>query len=201
MHTLTLRAIGSEDLPIPGTDPWYADPCDPALSVMTDFRERTSITVSENATIDAALEHMRHTGVRCAFAIEDDRRVMVGLITAYDIMSEKPIRHVRAVAGRWRDVRVRDIMQSIVDWRVADIREIERLTVADVVQVFNDPSTTHVPVVELTDGGERRLRGLLSAAKVKRLLLSRAQAQLDGIMADRPSSFPRSQGADHVERR
>jgi hypothetical protein len=58
MHTLTLGAIVSEDLPIPGTDPWYADPCDPALSVMTDFRERTSITVSENATIDAALEHM-----------------------------------------------------------------------------------------------------------------------------------------------
>jgi len=129
MHTLTLRAIVSEDLPIPGTDPWYADPCDPALAVMTDFRERTSITVSENATIDAALEHMRHTGVRCAFAIEDDRRVVVGLITAYDIMSEKPIRHVRAVAGRWHDVQVRDIMQNIVDWRVADIREIERRSV------------------------------------------------------------------------
>jgi CBS domain-containing protein len=144
---------------------------------------------------------MRHTGVRCAFAIEDDRRVVVGLITAYDIMSEKPIRHVRAVAGRWRDVQVRDIMQNIVDWRIADIREIERLTVADVVQVFNDPSTTHVPVVELTDGGERRLRGLLSAAKVKRLLLSRAQVQIDSIMADRPSSFLRSQGADYVLRR
>ena len=92
-------------------------------------------------------------------------------------------------------------MQNIVDWRVADIREIERLTVADLVQVFNDPSTTHVPVVELTDGGERRLLGLLSAAKVKRLLLSRAQVQIDGIMADRPSSVPRSQGAGYVVRR
>ena len=192
MYTLTLGAILSGDLPIPGRDPWYADPSDPALSVMTDFRERTSITVSENAAIEEALEHMKHTGVRCAFAVEDDRRVVVGLITAYDIMSEKPIRHVRAVAGRWRDVLVRDIMQNIQDWRVADIREIERLTVADLVQVFGDPSTTHVPVVEVTDRGERKLRGLLSAARVKRLLSNQAHLSPDAIMAGKLIRYLRS---------
>jgi hypothetical protein len=30
---------------------------------------------------------------------------------------------------------------------------------------------THVPVMEASQAGEQRLRGLLSAAKVKRLLL------------------------------
>jgi CBS domain-containing protein len=192
MYTLILGAILSEDLPVPGTDPWYVDPSDPALSVMTDFRKRTSITVSENSAIEAALEHMKHTGVRCAFAVEDDRRVVVGLITAYDIMSERPIRHVRAVAARWRDVLVRDIMQNIQDWRVADIREIERLTVADLVQVFGDASTTHVPVVEVTDRGERRLRGVLSAEKVKRLLSSRAHLNPDAIIAGKLMRYLRS---------
>jgi len=39
---------------------------------------------------------MRHTGVRCAFAIDETLRVVVGMITAYDIMGEKPMRRMRA---------------------------------------------------------------------------------------------------------
>lgn len=176
MRPLTLASIASEALPIPGTDPWHADARDPALSVMTDFRDRASVVISESATVDAALEHMKHTGVRCAFAIEDDRRLVVGLITAYDIMSEKPVQHARAMAIQRRDVLVRDIMQDIVDWRVADIRDIERRTVAEVLQVFEDASRSHVPVVEITDQGEPRLRGLLSAAKVRRLVTKCARS-------------------------
>ena len=56
MHSIVLARLGKTRLPIPGADPWYAEPTDPALGVMTDFRERPSVTVSENATIDAALE-------------------------------------------------------------------------------------------------------------------------------------------------
>jgi hypothetical protein len=57
-------------LQIPGADPWHASPLDPALSVMTDFRERPSVTVSELSSIDAALEHMKRAGVRSASATD-----------------------------------------------------------------------------------------------------------------------------------
>ena len=98
---LPLTVVTNERLPIPGLDPWYANPRDPALSVMTDFRERASITISETATIDEALEHMRHTGVRCAFAIAAPMRVVVGLITAYDIVGEKPMQYMLCHSIRW----------------------------------------------------------------------------------------------------
>ena len=78
MVALCLKTVDGPSLPIPGTDPWFAEPSDPALIVMTDFRERASITVSQDLTIDAALEHMRHTGVRCAFALDDSRGAMIG---------------------------------------------------------------------------------------------------------------------------
>jgi CBS-domain-containing membrane protein len=170
MHALTLSTIKESSLQIPGADPWYASPHDPALSVMTDFRDRASVTVFETAPIDASLEHMKHTGVRCAFAIDDERRLVVGLITAYDIMGEKPLRHMQAVPGTRRDVMVRDIMQKIADWRVVDLKQLEHATVADVSQLFDRVRLTHVPVMETGPNGERRLRGLLSGAKVKRLL-------------------------------
>ena len=170
MPTLSLHGVVRGDLPIPGSDPWYASPSDPALTVMTDFRERSSITVSENAPIDLALDHMKHNGVRCAFAIDDLRRVVVGLVTAYDIMSEKPMRHMKSAKTPRRDIRVSDIMQPIAEWRVLDVKDLEPATVASVSRLFDQTGLTHIPVMERTASGESQLRGLLSAAKVKRLL-------------------------------
>jgi CBS-domain-containing membrane protein len=136
MSVLPLTIVTSTQLQIPGLAPWYADPHDPALSVMTDFRERPSVTVVDIASIDDALEHMRHTGVRCAFAIDAQNRVVLGLITAYDISGEKPMQHMLFRAIRRSEVLVRDIMQKISSCRVADIREIERATVGDLSNMF-----------------------------------------------------------------
>lgn len=170
MSILTLRTITGNDLPIPGADPWRAAPDDPALSVMTDFRERASVTVAETATIDEAIEHMKHTGVRCAFAIDEARQVVVGLITSYDIMGEKPLRHMHATGSPRHAVRVRTIMQVIGEWRVLDIKDIEQATVADVSRLFDLTRLTHIPVMESGERGEPRLRGLLSGSKLRRLL-------------------------------
>lgn len=170
MSNLALHTTTSRNLPIPGADPWHAAPNDPALSVMTDFRERASVTVAETATIDAAIEHMKHNGVRCAFAIDEARRVVVGLITAYDIMGEKPMRHMQDTGSPRHRVQVREIMQGVAEWRVADIKDIEQATVAAVSRLFDETRLTHIPVMETGERGEQRLRGLLSGARVRRLL-------------------------------
>ena len=170
MSILSLTLVTNTNVQIPGFEPWYANPQDPALTVMTDFRERASITVADTATIDEALEHMRHTGVRCAFAIDERKRVVVGLISAYDITGEKPIQCAQFRAIQRREVLVRDIMQEISDCRVVDIKQIEIATVEAVSEMFARYRLTHVPVMETNETGEQRLRGLLSAAKVRRLL-------------------------------
>jgi CBS-domain-containing membrane protein len=170
MSILSLTSVTSPSLQIPGFEPWYADPLDPALTVMTDFRERASVTVPDTAEIDEALEHMRHTGVRCAFAIDERQWVVVGMITAYDIMGEKPIQYVQSRAIQRREVLVRDIMREISHCRVVDIKQIEIATVVGVSNMFAESRLTHVPVMETSESGGQRLRGLLSAAKVRRLL-------------------------------
>jgi CBS domain-containing protein len=169
MPNLTLNVLSESDLPIPGADPWFARPEDAAIAVMIDFRERASVTIAESTLIDAALEHMKHAGVRCAFATSDARRV-VGLITAYDILSEKPMRHIQSVAGQRKDVQVRDIMVRVTDWRTADVTDLERITVGSLYKLFDDTQLTHIPVMESNAGQPPRLRGLLSASKVRRLL-------------------------------
>ena len=167
---LTLSRIAASQLPIPGTDAWFAKSGDPALSVMTDFRERASVTVPVTAQIDVALEHMKHTGVRCAFAIDEPQRQVAGLITAYDIMGEKPMRHMQATSTARSHIRVKDLMTGLPDWQVVDVRQVERHTVAAVAKLFDESLLTHIVVTETDEQGVQRLRGILSASKVRRLL-------------------------------
>jgi len=169
---LKLNSIQSDSLPIPGFEPWYVRATNPALSVMIDFRTRSSVTVSETSTLDEALEHMKHTGVRCAFVIDDKRKAVVGMLTAYVILGEKPQQHMHFTRLSHDELQVKDIMQKISDWQVVDIRDIEQSTVGDVLEVFNETGVTHLPVMETTETNVSRLRGLLSFAKVKRLLVN-----------------------------
>ncbi len=170
MPTLTLRNVTNQRLPIPGADPWRAAPGDPALTVMTDFRERASVTVKESERIDAALEHMKHAGVRSAFAVDERTRTVVGLITAYDIMGDKPMRYVEHHRSRRDAVLVRDIMTPAAELQCADVHDVEQSTVASVARTFEQTGLTHVPVIEMDEHGAQRLRGLLSAARVRKLL-------------------------------
>lgn len=170
MPALTLRTISNKSLPVPGADPWYAAPDDPALTAMTDFRERSSVKVRDRDPIDTALEHMKHAGVRSAFVVEVQPRAVVGLITAYDIMGDKPTRYVQDHRTRRSEVMARDIMTPVPELKCVDIRDVEQATIASVAQMFDETGLTHVPVLEQDEHGTQRLRGLLSAARVRKLL-------------------------------
>lgn len=168
---LKLKPVQCGSLPIPGDEPWYVYEADQALLVMIDFRSRHPVTVPASAPIDEALEHLKHTGVRCAFVVDMQKKSVVGMITAYDISGEKPQQHMHFSGVSRSEVQVKDIMQKISDWQIADIKDIEQSTVGDVLKVFKETGATHLPVMETTENGEQRLRGLFSFAKLKRLLV------------------------------
>ena len=168
---LKLSSIQHENLPIPGTEPWYVLASDPAVSVMIDYRTRSSVTLSENESLDEALQHMKHAGVRCAFVVDKKIKAVVGMLTAYDISGEKPQQYKDIAGVALEDIVVKDIMQKISDWQVVYIKDIEHSTVGDLFNVFKEAGITHLPVLETTENNEPRLRGLLSYAKIKRLLV------------------------------
>jgi len=67
-------------------------------------------------------------------------------------------------------VLVKDLMLRLQDWSVAHVKQVERHTVDAVAHPFDETLLTHIVVVETDDHGVERLRGILSAAKVRRLL-------------------------------
>jgi len=144
----------------------------PGTAVMTDLDKSPMVTVEADTQIDDALRLMKNAGVRSAIVV-DERGGLLGLVTAYDILGEKPVRLIQ-LAGRGSpargraDIAVAAVMEPASRWQVVDVSELQRCTVADVVETFRHLGRTHVPVVERTEGGDDRLRGLLSTAEVAR---------------------------------
>jgi CBS domain-containing protein len=159
----------SGELAPPQTGAWQVKLGDPARTVMTDFNEHNIVSVRAEQQIDEALEHMRHAGVRSAFVLDTSRTRVLGLVTAYDIMGEKPLRFAQDMGTAREQVIVGDIMERAADWKVLKLADIERATVAAVLDAFKQSRRTHLPVIADEPGGPARVRGVFSSAKVLRL--------------------------------
>jgi CBS domain-containing protein len=158
----------------PSNAPWQVELKDPATSVMTDFAVRSMFKVTPDETIDEALQKMKVAGLRIAFVKEKGSEKLLGSITSYDIMGEKPMRYLQSVSFPDRgithkDIRVRDIMEHTEDWVVADMHDVEKATVQNILESLQKHGKTHLPVIEVKGGKEARLRGLFSSAKILRL--------------------------------
>ncbi len=159
----------------PGNDPWQVELRDPAVSVMTDFRVRAMFKVEPDETIESTLQKMKVAGLRIAFVKEKGSEKLLGSITSYDIMGEKPMRYLQSVGFSehsgitYKDVRVSDIMELTKDWVVAELHDVEKANVQHILEALQKTGRTHLPVLDLQSGKEPRLRGLFSSAKILRL--------------------------------
>ena len=171
MTKLEPKSPGGELAP-PHGGAWQVKLSDPARAVMTDFNEHSIVSVRADQQIDAALDHMRHAGVRSAFVLDAERTRVLGLITAYDIMGEKPLRFAQDMGTAREQVVVGDIMEATADWKVLPLADVDRADVKSVLDAFKHSRRTHIPVVEPAEGGPARVRGVLSSARVLRLTAS-----------------------------
>lgn len=158
----------------PDNEPWQVELKDPAVSVMTDFRVRAVFKLDPDETIDHALNKMKVAGLRMAFVKEKNSGKLLGAISSYDIMGEKPMRYLQSVGFSDRsithkDILVRDIMEHTKDWEVVDMREVEKANVQNILEALQKSGRTHMPVIETLAGKEAHLRGLFSSAQILRL--------------------------------
>lgn len=169
--TLHLEELGkSSGVTGPVNESWQVKLTDPATFVMTDFRERAFFKVAPDEQIDETLKKMKHAGLRAAFVMDKQSDELLGMITAYDIMGEKPLRYLQnAGFTEHKDIMVSDIMESLREMVALEVHELEKATVQSVLDVLQKCGRTHLPVVERKAGEELHLRGLISATKVLRL--------------------------------
>ncbi len=141
----------------------------PASAVMTDFKVVTAYTIFPLETIEAARAKMIHRGVRMLLVV-DDLNGILGLITASDLTSEKPMQVVQTQGIRHADVMVKDIMTPRERLEVLCMEDVRKARVGDIVHTLKTQGRQHALVVDRGEDRGQVLRGMFSASQISRQL-------------------------------
>ncbi len=154
--------------PVAGPKPIKLD--SPAIEAMTDLRQVAAATIRPDATVPQANRTMIARGVRLLL-VTAVTGAIEGVITAHDIIGEKPVNLLSQRGGRHTELTVADLMvpRSAID--VLDIAAVLRSEVGHIIATLKDAGRQHALVVDqdrLT--GEEIVRGIFSATQIGRQL-------------------------------
>jgi len=142
---------------------------DPSIEVMTDFQMVIPIAVGPMATIDDANEKMIACGVRLLF-VQDDTNKFIGLITAADILGERPVNYLREHGGTRHTIAVQDIMTPTANLEALDIKSVLTASVGEIVEIIQRRGRQHMLVYERLPNGSPTVRGIFSSTHIERRL-------------------------------
>lgn len=142
----------------------------PALEVMTDFRQVAAATIDPDAPLDAANRFMIRRGVRLLLVTNDWREIL-GLITATDILGERPVKFAIDRGVKRQDILVRDIMTPRERLEVLWYADLATAEVGHIVATLKTAGRQHALVAESAEGGTGELvRGVFSLSQIARQL-------------------------------
>jgi CBS domain containing-hemolysin-like protein len=139
---------------------------DPAFAVMTDLRNVPAATTAPGEPIARAHAQMVQRGVRLLFVLDADG-ALDGVITATDLLGEKPMRFMQSRGVAHTEITVADIMTPASMLEALALQDVAQMRVGHIVATHKAVRRQHIMVAE--EGG-RRVRGLFSIAQVARQL-------------------------------
>lgn len=137
----------------------------PALEVMTDLERTTPATIRPQAPLAGANQFMITRGVRLLLVVGDEERVL-GVITASDILGERPMLAATERGLRRDELAVADIMVPAERVEVVALADVARARVGHVLETLRRAGRQHALVVD----PERRVCGIFSLSQVARQL-------------------------------
>lgn len=142
---------------------------DPAVNVMTDLKSVSVVNVRAKSSVDKANAKMIRYGVRSLLVLDDADKV-VGLLTAVDVLGEKPVNFLQSMGGTHADILVRDIMTPQRELEVLKLEDVYAAKVGNIVSSLEKSGRQHAMVVEENPDGTQEIRGLFSATQIQRQL-------------------------------
>jgi CBS domain containing-hemolysin-like protein len=145
----------------------------PAREVMTDLSQVAAVTTTPGASIDEAQKLMIARGVRALFVV-DETRAVLGIVTADDILGEKPVQIAQDRGARHADVLVRDVMTPADLLEAMEFGDVLQARVGDVVETLKRSGRHHALVIEPgaadATSTTHTVRGIFSLTQIARQL-------------------------------
>lgn len=120
----------------------------PAMEVMTDLKLVPAATIEPGVMVDTANQAMIRRGVRLLLVVDHDLRIL-GLITARDILGEKPLQFIRDRGVRHDEILVRDIMTPQERLEVLSMDQVLAAKVGHVVATLKKSGRQHALAVDI----------------------------------------------------
>jgi len=163
---------------------------DPAIDVMTDLSKVSVVSVRAKTSMDKANAKMIRYGVRMLLVLDDSEQV-AGLLTASDVLGEKPMRFLQNMGGTHADIMVRDIMSTVREIEALKIEDIRNSKVGNIVASLKKAHRQHALVVSDAADGRQTVCGLFSITQIARQLGAQVQsfelastfAEIDAVIA------------------
>ena len=162
-----------------------------AIEAMTDFARISAATIGTDASLEQTNATMIARGVRLLLVTTANGEV-AGLVSARDLMGEKPIQVAQAKGLRVPELRVADLMCPVADIDKVDLEAVLRAKVNDIVETLRSLGRQHLLVQDADPAtGGPRVRGIFSATQIGRQLgapvqgfdLARTFAEIEAALA------------------
>jgi CBS domain-containing protein len=145
----------------------------PATDVMTDLCKVKAVTTAAAASVDEAHQAMITRGVRALFVVGDSG-VVLGIVTANDILGERPIQIAQDRGVRHVDVLVSEVMTPADLMEAMELPDVLRVRVGDIVETLKRSGRQHALVIESASAdatsATRTVRGIFSLTQIARQL-------------------------------
>jgi len=164
---------------------------DSALKVMTDLQKVSVVTVRAKTPMEKAHDKMKRYGVRTLIVLDEADKVL-GILTASDILGEKPMRFLQQMGGTHVDIIVRDIMTPQRELEVLNLQDVSAAKVGHVLATLKAAGRQHAMVVEENADATQAIRGIFSATQIARQLgvqieiteIARTFAEIEAALVD-----------------
>jgi CBS domain-containing protein len=144
----------------------------PAIDVMTDLTRAAAVCTRGDVTVHEAQQAMIAHGVRALFVSAADGMVQ-GIVTATDVLGEKPLLRAQQRGARHDEVLVREVMTPAELIETMDLEDVLRARVGDIVASLRRTGRQHALVIDAASDAAshlRTIRGIFSVTQIARQL-------------------------------
>ena len=141
----------------------------PAPDVMTDLRHAHAAVIDLHMSMEVANEYMKQRGVRSLLVLNQDE-ILTGIITATDVLGEKPLRFIQERRVKHSEILVSDIMTPLDRLEAIPVEEMRSARVGDIVASLLDTGRQHTLVIEKDGQGNPVVCGIFSLTQIEKQL-------------------------------
>ncbi|MDN0076668.1 CBS domain-containing protein [Crenobacter sp. SG2303] len=118
-----------------------------AIEVMTDLSKVQPVTIGQDESLDEAHALMVRRAIRLLFVVDEAGRLS-GLVTATDVLGERPLQCLREQGKKRTDLLVSDVMTPRHQVDALSLREVHAAKVGHMLATMQQLGRQHALVVE-----------------------------------------------------